>query len=176
MKTEKRWVLWERIPPAATSKRSCIRRRGSAKSCWEGGKIQTPSLVQSMYFSDVSSSYSFGYAINVQYGNLRSYTFDVELDSGIIASQSLRFSASDLKRVDFNVRYRFDGHEGISDYVVHLRAAEQRCCRDILRRQRRPSPLPFYADRVLHTPDILKVSYLPFQRSLQVLKRKRWGE
>ena len=66
-----------------------------------GGKIQTPSLVQRMYFSDVSSNYSFGYAINVQYGNLKSYTFDVELDSGIIASQSVQFSASDLKRVDF---------------------------------------------------------------------------
>jgi len=66
-----------------------------------GGKVQTASLVQNMYFSDVSSNYSFGYAINVQYGNARSYTFDVELDSGIISSQSLQFSASDLKRVDF---------------------------------------------------------------------------
>ena len=53
-----------------------------------GGKVQTASLVQTMYFSDVSSNYSFGYAINVQYGNLKSYTFDVELDSGITSSQS----------------------------------------------------------------------------------------
>jgi hypothetical protein len=66
-----------------------------------GGKVQTAGLVQKMYFSDVSSNYSFGYAINVQYGNLKSYTFDVELDSGITSSQSVQFSASDLKRVDF---------------------------------------------------------------------------
>ncbi len=71
-----------------------------------GGKIQTASLVQTMYFSDVSSNYSFGYAINVQYGNLKSYTFDVELDSGITTSQSVQFSASDLKRVDF--KYEID--------------------------------------------------------------------
>jgi subtilisin family serine protease len=66
-----------------------------------GGMVQTASLVQEMYFSDVSSNYSFGYAINVQYGNLKSYTFDVEMDSGITSSQFIRFSAADLKRVDF---------------------------------------------------------------------------
>ena len=66
-----------------------------------GGDVQTTSLVQTMYFSDMSSNYSFGYAINVQYGNLKSYTYDVELDSGIAASQSIQFLASDLKRVDF---------------------------------------------------------------------------
>lgn len=66
-----------------------------------GGKIQTASLVQKMYFSDVSSNYSFGYAVNVQFGNVKSYTFDVELDSGITTAQSIQFSASDLKRVDF---------------------------------------------------------------------------
>jgi len=71
-----------------------------------GGKVQTAGLVQKMYFSDVSSNYSFGYAINVQYGNLKSYTFDVELDSGITTSQSVQFSASDLKRVDF--KYEID--------------------------------------------------------------------
>ncbi len=71
-----------------------------------GGKVQTASLVQTMYFSDVSSNYSFGYAINVQYGNLKSYTFDIELDSGITASQSVQFAASDLKRVDF--KYEID--------------------------------------------------------------------
>jgi len=74
---------------------------GLAKCCWEGEKFKTAGLVQKMYFSDVSSNYSFGYAINVQYGNLKSYTFDVELDSGITTSQSVQFSASDLKRVDF---------------------------------------------------------------------------
>ncbi|HTY11919.1 MAG TPA: S8 family serine peptidase [Bacteroidota bacterium] len=71
-----------------------------------GGKIQTASLVQELYFSDVSSNYSFGYTINVQYGNLKSYTFDVELDSGITTSQNIQFTASDLKKVDF--KYEID--------------------------------------------------------------------
>ncbi|MGA7160792.1 MAG: S8 family serine peptidase [Bacteroidota bacterium] len=66
-----------------------------------GGKIQTTSLAQEMYFSDVTSNYSFGYAINVQYGNQKSYTFDVELDTGITTSQNVQFAPSDLKRIDF---------------------------------------------------------------------------
>jgi hypothetical protein len=71
-----------------------------------GGKIQTASLAQVLYFSDVSSNYSFGYTINIQYGNLKSYTFDVELDTGITSSQNIQFSASDLKKVDF--KYEID--------------------------------------------------------------------
>ncbi len=66
-----------------------------------GGKVQTASLVQKKYFSPMSSEYSFGYALNVQFGNSKSYTFDVEMDSGIASSRSFEFAASDLKRVDF---------------------------------------------------------------------------
>lgn len=66
-----------------------------------GGKVQTASLVQKKYFSSMSSEYSFGYALNVQFGNSKSYTFDVEMDSGIASSRSFQFAASDLKRVDF---------------------------------------------------------------------------
>ncbi len=66
-----------------------------------GGKVQTESLIQKKYFSSLSSNYSFGYALNVQFGNSKSYTFDVGIDSGIDSSQSFQFAASDLKRVDF---------------------------------------------------------------------------
>lgn len=66
-----------------------------------GGKVQTESLIQKKYFSSLSSNYAFGYALNVQFGNSKSYTFDVEMDSGIASSQSFRFAASDLKRIDF---------------------------------------------------------------------------
>ncbi len=66
-----------------------------------GGKIQSSSLVQKIYCSDLSASYSFGYAVNVQYGNTRSYTYDVELDTGIAASMSVGFTPSDLKHVEF---------------------------------------------------------------------------
>ena len=66
-----------------------------------GGKVQTASLVQKKYLSSVSSDYSFGYALNVQFGNSKSYTYDVEMDSGITASRSFQFVPSDLKRVDF---------------------------------------------------------------------------
>ena len=66
-----------------------------------GGDARTASLVQKKYFSDVSNRYTFGYALNVQYGTPLSYTFDAELDSGIVTSQSLRFAPSDLKRIDF---------------------------------------------------------------------------
>ena len=66
-----------------------------------GGKVQTESLLQKKYFSSMSSNYSFGYALNVQFGNLKSYTFDVGIDTGITASRSFEFTSSDLKRVDF---------------------------------------------------------------------------
>ena len=66
-----------------------------------GGKVQSSSLVQKIYCSDLSPSYSFGYAVNIQYGNTRSYTYDVELDTGIAASKSMGFTPSDLKHVEF---------------------------------------------------------------------------
>ena len=66
-----------------------------------GGDVRTASLVQRKYFSNVSTRYAFGYALNIQYGTPLSYTFDAELDSGIVAAQSLSFASSDLKRIDF---------------------------------------------------------------------------
>ncbi len=134
-----------------------------------GGKIQTASLVQNMYFSDVSNNYSFGYAINVQYGNLKSYTFDVELDSGIISSQSVQFSAADLKRVDF--KYDIDSTVTKVFPITWSTFVQETNVIAVtsLRRKRCASSLSLYPDRVLHTPHILKISDLPFQGGLQVL-------
>jgi subtilisin family serine protease len=94
------------VPVGTNTSSSCVEAlmhnaSGISEVLLGGGMVQTASLVQQMYFSDMSKNYSFGYAINIQFGNLKSYTFDVELDSGITSSQSLQFSASDLKKVDF---------------------------------------------------------------------------
>jgi hypothetical protein len=66
-----------------------------------GGKVQTQTLDQKIFFSDMSSRYSFGYALNVQLGNSRSYTYDVELDTGITSSRTVTFAPSDFKRIEF---------------------------------------------------------------------------
>jgi len=66
-----------------------------------GGNVETETLDQRFFFSDLSARYSFGYALNVQRGNTESYTYDVELDSGIASDRTVRFAPSDLKRIDF---------------------------------------------------------------------------
>ncbi|HTR82098.1 MAG TPA: S8 family serine peptidase [Bacteroidota bacterium] len=66
-----------------------------------GGNVETQSLDQKMFFSDMSPRYSFGYALNIQMGNSRSYTYDVELDTGITSAHTVAFTSSDFKRIDF---------------------------------------------------------------------------
>ncbi len=66
-----------------------------------GGTMQSSTMEQKKYFSSVSAKYSFGYALNMQYGNTKSYTFDLALDSGITSSKNISFAPKDLKRVEF---------------------------------------------------------------------------
>lgn len=61
------------------------------------------------YFSPMSDKYSFGYALTMQYGNEKSYTFDFTLDSGITSSRSITYSSSDLRKVE--VKYAVQQNE-----------------------------------------------------------------
>ena len=54
----------------------------------------------------MSSEYSYGFALNVQYGNAKSYTYDLSLDNGIAADTAVRFGASDIKKID--MKYEVD--------------------------------------------------------------------
>ena len=71
-----------------------------------GGNVMKANLKQERFFSPMSNRYAYGYGINVQYGNVKSYTFDAAVDSGIAAPQKIQFTPSDLKHIDF--RYDVD--------------------------------------------------------------------
>ena len=71
-----------------------------------GGSVMRANLKQERFFSPMSSRYAYGYGINVQYGNVKSYTFDAAIDSGIAVPQKIHFVPSDLKHIDF--RYDVD--------------------------------------------------------------------
>ncbi len=76
-------------------------RSGICEVILGGGNVETETLDQKIFFSDVSPRYSFGYALNVQLGNTSSYTYDVELDTGITTSRTVKFAPSDFKRIEF---------------------------------------------------------------------------
>ncbi|MDE3058278.1 MAG: S8 family serine peptidase [Bacteroidota bacterium] len=75
---------------------------GISQVFMSGGPLTTSFAKQEIDFSPVSSNYSFGCSLDLQYGTSTSYTFDVVLDSGITTSTTFAFSASDLKKIEFN--------------------------------------------------------------------------
>ena len=79
---------------------------GTCQLMMGGGNVMRANLKQERFFSPMSNRYAYGYGINVQYGNVKSYTFDAAIDSGIAAPQEIQFVPSDLKHIDF--RYDVD--------------------------------------------------------------------
>jgi hypothetical protein len=71
-----------------------------------GGNVMRANLKQERFFSPMSNRYAYGYGINVQYGNAKSYTFDAAIDSGISVPQKISFTPADMKHIDF--RYDVD--------------------------------------------------------------------
>ncbi|MFA6455395.1 MAG: S8 family serine peptidase [Bacteroidota bacterium] len=64
-----------------------------------GGGKTTAHTNRPKYFSALSNNYSYGYSLTLQPNNLKSYTYDVIVDSGITAAAPVNFTASDMKHV-----------------------------------------------------------------------------
>lgn len=73
--------------------------KGFAIVGMSGGMLQScPDPVK--HFSPMSSRYSYGYSLNVQFAASTSYTYDISLDSGITASREFDFQPEDLRKVE----------------------------------------------------------------------------
>lgn len=65
-----------------------------------GGGLMNTFQSPVKYISNCSDRYTFAYAVNVQQGTARTYTFDVALDSGITSSKEISFNGEELKKVE----------------------------------------------------------------------------
>ncbi|MCX6138415.1 MAG: S8 family serine peptidase [Ignavibacteriales bacterium] len=74
-----------------------------------GGTIARANLKQERFFSPMSNHYAYGFGINVQYGNSKSYTFDAAIDSGISTARRIQFIAADLKHSLSDLSYDLVG-------------------------------------------------------------------
>jgi len=65
-----------------------------------GGGMMRSENTQVRYFSSMSSQYSYGMALNVQYGTPLSYTFEAVIDSGITHATDITFTDKPLRKVE----------------------------------------------------------------------------
>ncbi|MDD8017173.1 MAG: S8 family serine peptidase [Bacteroidota bacterium] len=65
-----------------------------------GGGMMTTAVDTVQHFSLMSTNYSIGYSLHLQFENTTSYTYDFGLDSGMTESKNIAFTVNDVRRVE----------------------------------------------------------------------------
>jgi subtilisin family serine protease len=71
-----------------------------------GGPYTAAKAPGPKYVSDLSPAYVFGYTLNIQNGNITTYTYETAIDSGITGAVNILFKPEEVKRLD--VKYDID--------------------------------------------------------------------